>query len=102
LKSIPKFEQLTFRESLPRASIVALIFAAIIAVWATHEVTLNDDNQKFKAITEECEGDDCQSNDAKVWPNIWGRTIRLWLFSSIIGAISILKIQPLENSSEEE
>ncbi len=102
LKSIPKFEQLTFRESLPRASIVALIFAALIAVWATHEVTLNDDNQKFKAITEECEGDDCQSNDAKVWPNIWGRTIRLWMFSSIIGAISILKIQPLENSSEEE
>ena len=102
LKNIPKMSQFSLRETLPRASIIALVFAALIAVWGTHEVTLNDENQKFKAIADECEGDDCENNDAKVWPNIWGRTMRLWLFSGIVSAISILKIQPLQSTIEEE
>ena len=67
LKNIPKIEQFALRETLPRASVVTIIFAILIAIWATHEVTLNEDNQKFKAISEECDGGDCENDDAKVW-----------------------------------
>ena len=94
--------QFSLRETLPRASIIALVFAALIAVWGTHEVTMNDENQKFKAIAEECEGDDCENNDAKVWPNVWDRSVRGWIFAATIGLLAIVKVKSKESDLCEE
>ncbi len=74
----------------------------MVAIWATHEVTINDQNLQFKAIAEECEGSECQNDDAKIWPNIWDRTVRMWIFSGVISAFAILKIQPLKDGDCEE
>ncbi len=102
LSDIPKISQIKIRDVLPRTSIVALLFCAMIAIWATHEVTMNDDNLQFKAIAEECEGSECQNDDAKIWPNVWDRTVRMWLCAGMIAAFAIFKVQPLGDVREEE
>ncbi|MDG1525556.1 MAG: hypothetical protein P8Q90_05765, partial [Candidatus Thalassarchaeaceae archaeon] len=102
LSDIPNLKQIKLREVLPRTSIVALLFCAMIAIWATHEVTMNDDNLQFKAIAEECEGSECQNDDAKIWPNVWDRTVRMWLFAGMVATFAILKVQPQGDVGEEE
>ena len=98
----PKLEQLRIRDSLPKASVMALILCALVAIWATHEVTMNEENLQFKAIAEECEGFECQDNDAKIWTNVWDRTVRMWLFSVALAGFAIVKIEPLSIGDDEE
>ena len=102
LGDLPKFEQIVVRERLPRASVITLIICALVAIWATHEVTMNDQNLQFKATAEECEGSECQNDDAKIWPNVWGRSVRMWIFAGIISAFAILKIEPIADADSEE
>tara|TARA_B110000438_G_C15810890_1_gene649579 strand:- start:1782 stop:2741 length:960 start_codon:yes stop_codon:yes gene_type:complete len=102
LSDIPKLKQIKIRETLPTASIVTLIICALIAIWATHEVTMKDENLHFKTISEECEGAECRTDAAEIWPNAWDRSVRLWLFSGIISGMAILKIEPLSTGDGEE
>lgn len=102
LSDLPKKEQIKMRDTLPTASVVTLIFCAIIAIWATHEVTMNDDNLQFKATAEECEGSECQNDEAKIWSNVWDRSVRLWLFSGLLSAFAIVKVEPLGIGESEE
>ncbi len=63
---------------------------------------MNDENLQFKAIAEECEGSECQNDDAKIWPNVWDRSVRLWLFAGIISIFAILRVEPLGIGEGEE
>ncbi len=102
LSDLKSYTQIELRGSLPKASLVALTFCVLLAIWSTHEVALNEDNLQFKAITEECEGGDCENNDAKVWPNVWDRSVRGWIIAATIGLLAIVKIKPEESDLCEE
>ena len=65
-------------------------------------MTLNDQNLQFKAIAEECEGSECQNDEAEIWTNVWDRTVRMWLFSGAIAGLAIVKIEPLSVDESEE
>jgi|ETNmetMinimDraft_4_1059912.scaffolds.fasta_scaffold15199_3 exosortase/archaeosortase family protein len=115
LSDMPKLKQFRFRESLPKLSIAILIFAGILAVWATHAVTLDDENMEIKAIAEDCNYVDDKWTDSSggdtcypfknMWDDVWGRTIRGWLFAGIFSAMAIITIHPENDGmmdSEEE
>ena len=102
LSDIPKFNEIRIRESLPRTSVVTLILCAVIAMWATHEVTMNEENLQFKAVSEQCEGSECQNDEAKIWSNVWDRSIRWWLFSGIVTGMAVINVNPADTVDEEE
>ena len=101
-RDLPKLEQIRMRDSLPKASVVTLIFCALIAIWATHEVTMNEENLQFKAAADECEGSECLDDEAEIWNNVWDRTVRMWLFSGIIAGLAIVKVEPPSIRESEE
>ena len=101
------------RDTLPRGSVIALIICAILAVWSTYEVTMNDENLRFKGVAEDCEYDTLDGyidsegtpcfDEMNIWNNVWDRTIRGWLFAGLIGAIAIVRIKPeVKDLGEEE
>ncbi len=110
LSDLPKISQLRIRDSLPRLSIAVLIFSAILAVWATHEATLDEHNMELKAGAEECHYDTEQNmwtpeyctDDKRMWEDVWGKSIRGWLFAGIFSLMAIVTIEPLAEPSEEE
>ena len=113
LSDLPKLKQFRFRETLPNFSVAILIFAAILAVWATHEVALDSENLEMKAIAEDChyvdnEGwtDSSGSENCyayrNLWDDVWGRSVRGWLFAGIFTAIAIVTIEPSTEDCEEE
>jgi len=111
LTDLPKIDQVRLRDSLPRISVIILILAATLAIWSTYEVTLNDENLKFKGQAEDChfdDGDGWMDSDGgqcyeemEIWENVSERTIRYWIFSCILVLSAILRIEP-ENIPEEE
>jgi len=102
LSDIPALNQIGVRESLPRTSVVALVLCAILAIWATHEVTMDAENLQFKAAAEECEDSECENDEAKIWSNVWDRSVRWWLFSAAGAGLAILNVNPSELEGEEE
>ena len=111
LTDLPKIDQMRLRDSLPRISVIILILAGILAIWSTYEVTLNDDNLKFKGLAEDChfdEDDGWKGSDGgqcydemEIWENVSDRTIRSWIFSGFLVLSAIVRIEP-ENILEEE
>ena len=111
LSDLPKLKQIRFRETLPNFSIAILIISAILAVWATHEVALDSENLEIKAIAEDChyvshEGwtDSSGSENncypyLNLWDDVWGRSVRGWLFAGIFSAMAIITT---ESSTEDE
>ncbi len=91
------------RDSLPRASIIALINCAFLSVWSTYEDTINDDNMKLKGVAEDCYYDEMEGyidsdgkpcfDEMKIWNNVWDRSIRGWLFSGIITMLAIVRVK---------
>ena len=47
LADLKKYRHLEVRNSLPKVSLIALFLCALLAIWSTYEVALNDDNLKF-------------------------------------------------------
>lgn len=110
LSDIPQMKQFRIRDSLPRLSVAILIFSAVLAVWSTHEVTLNDHNMELKAGAEECYYDTEEkmwtpefcTDDKMMWEDVWGKSIRGWLFAGIFSLMAIVTIEPLAEPCEEE
>jgi exosortase/archaeosortase family protein len=113
LSDLKKFKNIEMRDTLPRGSVIALIICAILAVWSTYEVTMNDENLRFKGVAEDCEYDTLDGyidsegtpcfDEMNIWNNVWDRTIRGWLFAGLIGAIAIVRIKPeVKDLGEEE
>jgi len=103
ISDFKKYTNIEMRDSLPRASIIALIICALLAVWSTYEVTMNDDNLKFKGVAEDCDDDEMEGyidsdgkpcfDEMKIWNNVWDRSIRGWLFSGLIAMLAIVRVQ---------
>ena len=110
LSDLPKISQLQIRDSLPKLSVATLILCAILAIWATHEATLNDHNMELKAAAEDCFYDTEQNmwtpeyctDDKMMWEDVWGKSIRGWLFAGVFALMAIVTIEPISESSEEE
>ena len=110
LSDLPKLSQLRIRDSLPRLSVAILILSAILAIWATHEATLDERNMELKAAAEDCYYDTDQNmwtpeyctDDKMMWEDVWGKSIRGWLFAGIFSLMAIVAIEPFTESSEEE
>ena len=110
LSDLPKLSQLRIRDSLPRLSVAILVLSAILAIWATHEATLNGHNMELKAAAEDCYYDTDQNmwtpeyctDDKMMWEDVWGKSIRGWLFAGIFSLMAIVVIEPFTESSEEE
>ena len=103
LSDLKKYQHLQVRNTLPKISLIALSLCALLAIWSTYEVAINDENLKFKGVAEDCRYDDMDgyidSNGApcfeqmKIWDNVWDRSVRGWFFAGLIGMISIVKIK---------
>ena len=112
LSDLKKYRHLEVRNTLSKISLIALAFCALLAIWSTYEVAINDDNLKFKGIAEDCRYDDMDgyidSNGApcfeqmKIWDNVWDRSVRGWFFAGLIGMISIVRIKPEFAELQEE
>ena len=102
LSDLYKYRNLRMRESLPKASVIALVICALLAVWSTYEVTMNEENLKFKGVAEDCQYDPMEGYvdsegkscfvEMNIWDNVWDRSIRGWLFSGIIAMLAIVKV----------
>lgn len=112
LSDIPHPRDLRLRETLPPASKVVLVLSLLLAVWATHAVTLDAENMAYKASASSCEwsavggwtdvdGEDC-FNEKERWEEAWGRSTRAWLFAGAFTALSILTTAPPAAADEEE
>ena len=74
----------------------------ILAVWSTYEVTMNEENLKFKGVAEDCQYDSMEGYvdsegkscfvEMNIWDNVWDRSIRGWLFSGIVAMLAIVKV----------
>ena len=112
LSDLKKYRHLEVRNSLPKVSLIALFLCALLAIWSTYEVALNDDNLKFKGVAEDCRYDDMDGyidsegtpcfDEMKIWNNVWDRSVRCWFFAGVIGMISIVRIKPEVTGIQEE
>ena len=112
ISDLNKYRHIEMRDSLPKGSVIALIICALLAVWSTYEVTLNDDNLKFKGVAEDCYDDEILGyidsdgrpcfDEMKIWDNVWDRSIRGWLVAVLVGIIAIVKVKPEVNDLTEE
>ena len=101
LSDLYKYRNLRMRESLPKASVIVLVICALLAVWSTYEVTMNEENLKFKGVAEDCQYDSMEGYvdsegkscfvEMNIWDNVWDRSIRGWLFSGIVAMLAIVK-----------
>jgi hypothetical protein len=87
-----------------------LILSSILAIWATHEATLNETNMELKAGAEGCHYDTEQkmwtpeycTDDKRMWEDVWGRSVRGWIFAGMFSAMAIITIEPSIEEREEE
>jgi exosortase/archaeosortase family protein len=100
IRDIPDPRNIRFRESLPTGSKALLITALLLTVWATQTVTLDEENQVWKASASTCEwdiddgwinedGENCVEAMNR-WDEVWGRAYRAWIFSAVFVGFAIL------------
>lgn len=109
IRDLPDPRSIRFRESLPTGSKALLLAALLLTVWATQTVTLDEENQVWKASASTCEwdiddgwinedGENCVEAMNR-WDEVWGRAYRAWIFSAVFVGFAILTFNPKPEGS---
>ena len=88
---------------------ILLLTALLLTVWATQTVTLDEENQVWKASASTCEwdiddgwinedGENCVQAMNR-WNEVWGRAYRAWIFSAVFVGFAILSFNPKPEAS---